>query len=155
DWGAAVGLLDPLLEISLTRPDRLVEPGSWVGHIPFAFWIVAAHRPRTLVELGTHSGNSYGAFCQAVAMLDLETACYAVDTWAGDPQAGFYGEEVYEELCQYHDARYAAFSRLVRSTFDEAVAHFPEDSVDLLHIDGYHVYDTVRHDFETWLPKMS
>jgi lipopolysaccharide biosynthesis protein len=149
------GALDPLLEISLTPPDRLVEPEAWVGHIPFAFWIVAAHRPRTLVELGTHSGNSYGAFCQAVALLRLETKCYAVDTWSGDPQAGYYGNEVFEELQLYHDARYASFSRLVRSTFDDAAAHFPDGEIDLLHIDGYHIYDAVRHDFETWRPKLS
>jgi hypothetical protein len=138
----------------LTRPDRLVE-SAWVGHIPFAFWIIAAHRPHLLVELGTHNGSSYCAFCQAVAQLGLDTACFAVDTWVGDPQAGFYGEEVYDELRRYHDARYGAFSRLVRSTFDEALEHFADGSIDLLHIDGYHVYDVVRHDFESWLPKLS
>ena len=39
----------------------------------------------------------------------------------GMQHAGFYGEEVYETLQRYHDKRYGAFSRLVRSTFDEAV----------------------------------
>ena len=148
------GLLDPLLRISLIHPDRLVE-SAWIGHVPFAFWLVAAHKPRKLVELGTHNGCSYGAFCQAVAHLELDTACYAVDTWEGDPQAGFYSGVVYEEFRRYHDGRYGSFSRLVRSTFDAAVEHFPDRSIDLLHIDGYHVYDAVKHDYETWLPKLS
>ena len=63
-----------------SRPTRLAWPPSWAGHIPFAFWFVDALRPRTLVELGTHSGLSYSAFVQAVQMLGIETACYAVDT---------------------------------------------------------------------------
>jgi hypothetical protein len=135
--------------------DRVVAPDAWVGHIPFAFWIVAALRPRVLVELGTHSGNSYLAFAQAVQRLGLGTACFAVDTWRGDAHAGYYGEDVFQELSRYHDARYGAFSRLVRSTFDEAVQHFPDAGVDLLHVDGCHSYEAVAHDFTTWRPKLS
>jgi Methyltransferase domain len=135
--------------------DHLAAPDAWVGHIPFAFWIVDALRPRLLVELGTHSGNSYFALAQAVHRLGLGTSCFAVDTWRGDDQAGYYGEEVFQELSRYHDAHYGAFSRLVRSTFDEALQHFPDASVDLLHLDGCHTYEAVAHDFAMWRPKLS
>jgi hypothetical protein len=149
--------LDELLlkPVVLTPPIRLVDPPSWVSHIPFAFWIVDALRPSTIVELGTQSGNSYGAFAQAVQALGLETACYAVDTWKGDEQAGFYGEDVFAEWSAFHQRHFSGFSRLMRMTFDEALQHFADGSIDLLHIDGCHTYDAVRHDFETWLPKMS
>ena len=148
--------LAPLLRpILFAEPDRLVAPGAWAGHLPFAFWLVDVLRPRVLVELGVHSGNSYCGFCQAVATLALPTACYGIDTWHGDPQAGFYGEEVFAELRRWHDRRYSSFSRLVRSTFAEALAHFPDGTIDLLHIDGYHTYEAVAEDFASWRPKLS
>lgn len=136
-------------------PDRLSEPNPWVGHIPFAFWLVDAHQPQTIVELGTHSGNSYLAFCQAVQTLQLETRCWAIDTWRGDEQAGFYGEEVFSELSGYHDTRYGGFSQLLRSRFEDAVKDFPDGSIDLLHIDGLHTYEAVKGDFEMWRGKLS
>ena len=143
--------LDPLF----WREGRVGVGSAWYGHVPFAHWIVGALRPHTLVELGTHNGVSYSAFCEAVVHNGLDTRCYAVDTWQGDEQAGHFGEEVYWDLRRFHDERYSAFSELLRCTFDEALPHISEGSVDLLHIDGLHTYEAVRHDFESWRPKLS
>jgi glycosyltransferase involved in cell wall biosynthesis/GT2 family glycosyltransferase len=138
----------------LWTPERLA-PSAWLEHVPFAFWLVDVLRPKTIVELGTHTGVSYSAFCQAVKTLGLSTRCYAVDTWKGDEHAGVYSEEIYNDLIEFHDRHYSAFSRLVRSTFDDALLHFEDGTIDLLHIDGFHTYEAVRHDFESWLPKLS
>lgn len=140
---------------ALIEPDRLVFPPPWIGHIPFAAWLVALLRPRLLVELGTHSGNSYCAFCQAMVENGIDGKAYAVDTWCGDEHSAEYGEEIFHDLSSYHDVRYGSFSTLLRTTFDEATAHVDAGSVDILHIDGLHTYDAVRHDFDTWLPKVS
>lgn len=139
----------------LYRPRKLTWPFGWCGHIPFVGWLVEEQRPRTIVELGTHSGNSYLAICQSVLENNVGAKCYAVDTWMGDEHAGNYGEDVYNELSAYNQEQYASFSNLMRMTFDEANAYFSDKSVDLLHIDGLHTYDAVKHDFESWLPKMS
>ncbi len=140
--------------IAFSKPRRVSQSG-WIEHIPFAFAIMDLHRPGIFVELGTHTGASYCAFCQAANELMLPVKCYAVDTWKGDEHAGFYTDEVFEELNAYHAANYSHFSSLMRMTFDEALGYFTDGTIDLLHLDGFHSYDAARHDFDTWLPKMS
>lgn len=135
-------------------PERLTQ-SAWTGHTPFMMWLVEALGPRCFVELGTHTGVSYCAACQTVKALDLATRCAAFDTWTGDAHAGFYGEDVFADLDAHHAPRYGGFSRLVRSTFDAAVTSFEDGSIDLLHIDGLHTYEAVKHDFDTWRPKLA
>jgi len=136
-------------------PPYFSNINSWHKHIPFGFLLIQILEPRILVELGTHKGDSYCAFCQAVKALKLKTECYAIDTWNGDPQTGSYGPEVLKDLRAYHDRLYGKFSTLMPTTFDKGLKQFKNKSVDLLHIDGLHSYDVVLHDFELWLPKMS
>jgi hypothetical protein len=142
-------MFDPLkYPIALRTPRRLNATSAWLEHIPFAMFLVDLLRPDVILELGTQKGDSYCAFCEAVDVLGLSTRCYAVDTWVGDPHSGTYGPEVLAELRAHHDPLYGGFSRLIQSTFDEALAYFADESIDLLHIDGYHTYEAVRHDFD-------
>ncbi|MCP3891323.1 MAG: hypothetical protein GY702_21030, partial [Desulfobulbaceae bacterium] len=140
---------------ALMYPNRVLEPLWWVGHIPFVMWLVEKIKPEILVELGVHKGNSYFAMCHSVKLNELSTSCYAVDTWKGDLHEGFYEEDVYCSVKEYNDINYSKFSELLRMTFDDAISVFSEGTIDLLHIDGFHTYDAVRHDFEEWLPKLS
>jgi poly(A) polymerase len=106
---------------------------AWSSHIPFAFWLVDALRPRTFVELGVHTGVSYCAFCQAIASAGLVAAAYGVDTWEGDAQAGRYdGPAVLAALRAHHDTRYLGFSHLLQMTFDAARERFAEDHLRML-----------------------
>ena len=146
----------------LSKPLRTVLPHSWLGHTPFAMFIVNLLKPDLFVELGTHTGVSYCAFCQAVKELGLGTRCFAIDTWEGDPHAGFYDNDVLERLRAHHDPLYGVdtehwydnFSILWKQEFDVVAPYFKDKCIDLLHIDGYHTYEAVKHDFETWLPKV-
>jgi GT2 family glycosyltransferase len=142
------------LDINIGQPAFFDPQSAWLRHGPFAMWLVGALQPRRIVELGTHNGYSYFAFCQAVQEHNLSTTCVAVDTWQGDEHAGFYDNEVYDAVVQ-HNAPYADFSTLLRKTFDAALDDVKDGSVDLLHVDGRHFYEDVKADFESWIPKLS
>jgi len=147
--------MDTLIDAASFSPESLQSPSAWMGHLPLAAWVIREVSPRIFVELGTHTANSYFSFCQSVIEAGLATKCYAVDTWHGDEHAGQYGEEVFTEVNTHNEERYARFSRLLRMTFDDAAGYFSDESIELLHIDGLHTYAAVRHDFETWLPKLA
>ncbi len=147
--------LNSLITAASFTPDLLQAPSAWLGHLPFAAWVIQEASPKIFVELGTHWGHSYFSFCQSVVEAGISVKCYAVDTWHGDEHAGQYNDEVFDKVNAHHQEHYAGFSRLLRMTFDEAVIYFANESIELLHIDGLHTYEAVRHDFETWLPKLA
>jgi hypothetical protein len=143
-----------LLDVAKYNPTWL-ELSAWTGHMPFAYWLISVIAPKNFVELGTHKANSYFAFCQAVLEKKLDTKCYAVDTWEGDSQAGIYANEIFRNVNAFNNSRYVGFSTLLKMRFDQALDNFQNSSVDMLHIDGFHTYEAVKHDFESWLPKLT
>ncbi len=140
-------------------PSRHFEPriygvGAWTSHLHFAYDLVAVMKPSTLVELGVDRGESYFAFCQSAAENTTGTRCIGVDSWQGDQHAGGYDETTFAQVSAHNRANYGAFSTLIRSSFDAALAMFEPESVDVLHLDGLHTELAVRRDIDSWLPKV-
>ena len=142
-------------DIIFERPERIRVPYSWVEHIPFAFKLIEVLSPNVIVELGTHSGNSFCSFNQAIKKLNLASKCFAIDTWEGDKHSGQYDSTVFNDLFEYCKVHYSQTAFLIKKSFDDAVEDFQNDSIDLLHIDGLHTYEAVCNDFYNWLPKLS
>jgi rubrerythrin len=132
-----------------------LEKSEWLEHIPFAFWLIEAHKPSTFVELGTQEGAAYFAMCQAIDRLRLETCCYAVSTWESNGPANKNTNSLYETFKAHNDAHYSSFSRLVKSTSQESLGHFADSSIDLIHFDGLEGYDEGSELIRSWLPKLS
>jgi hypothetical protein len=146
-------LLSKALETSLL-PIKFSTFSAWSRLIPVLFAIFAIARPRRYVELGVHNGMSFFAGCQVAGYLETDTECVAVDSWIGDPHASFHDSSVFEEFkknlaSDYPDAWF------IQGMFSHARDCFEPESIDLLHIDGYHTYEAVKEDFDTWLSKMS
>ncbi len=134
---------------------RIYGVGAWTEHLHFAYDLVAKERPALLVELGTDRGESYFAFCQSVAENQIGTRCFAVDTWKGDVQSGFYEEITFQQVEAHNREHYKDFSILLRRRFDNALKEFDDGKIDILHLDGLHSEEVVRHDLDRWLPKLS
>ena len=128
---------------------------TWVDHVSFGYDIVEAIRPQKVVELGAYNGMSYFAFCQSMIENNVNGLCYAIDTWGGDDHTGEYDDSILKDVRQHARENYRGISYLLKMLFNDAVAHFDDESIDLLHIDGLHTYDAVQEDFNTWYPKVT
>jgi len=127
----------------------------WAGHKHFIYDFIRNTKPNTIVELGTHKGTSFFSMCQAVKDAKLKTKLFAVDTWQGDEHAGYYGSEVYDFVNQTKNKYYSKQNiKLIKKTFDEAQKEFKLKNIDILHIDGLHTYQAVKHDFDNWIGKL-
>ena len=147
-------LHEPSFLFATDNPSFTALP--WGGHRRFAYDLVRNVKPSTIVELGCHVGNSLMTFCQGVLDSNAPCTIFGIDTWTGDEHAGYYGEEIWEALNQSIEKYYQSIDvRLVRSTFDDQLSNFEDNSIDVIHIDGLHTYEACKHDFESWLPKIA
>ena len=139
---------------SLGLMPRYEAPSSWWEHVPIAHVMVEILKPETVVELGSHYGVSFFSFCEAAEKYSPNTYVYAIDTWQGDKQAGYYGEKIYAKVKDHRDKYHSQRSSLLKSLFENAAAKFEDNSIDILHIDGLHTYEAVKEDYYTWKDKV-
>ncbi|MFS8086625.1 MAG: class I SAM-dependent methyltransferase, partial [Acidobacteriota bacterium] len=109
-------------------------------------------RPRVIVEVGGRDGVSYGAFCQAVMELQLESSCFSISYRQHEDEND---PLEFESLNGFHNELYGGYSRRIQSSRSEALALFEDHTIDLLHIAPGTLYPDAKRSFESWLPKLS
>lgn len=117
-------------------------PTSWTDHITFAQWIVRRKNPEVVVDLGVDYG--YSTFCFALPQIGK---IYGMDSFEGDPMAGHkntydYVKEKRKELGLKNVIFVKGFFGLIARKWNKPI--------DILHIDGYHTYQAVKNDYDTW-----
>lgn len=144
--------------LNALRMGLMVPPvdvfSAWTNLVPSLGMLFSVLKPRRYVELGVHNGMSFYSACEFSNSLGLGTECIAVDSWEGDPHAGFHDQSVFQDFQLILKEKYPS-QIFIKSYFDEAGKLFDNGSIDLIHIDGFHSYEAVKHDFETWLDKLS
>ncbi len=135
----------------------MLKYSPWAGHRRFAYDLTVHDEPEMIVELGSFYGCSSFAFMQAVKDHGLETQMYAIDLWeAGDRYTLHdYEQDIYGFFQKVMTEQFAGIrAKMLKMSFDQANTQFENGCIDILHIDGSHAYEDVKHDFELWLPKM-
>ena len=133
----------------------IAHPTAWSGHMEFGHQLVQEIKPKLIVELGTHYGHSFFSFCQGVKDAGLDTKLCAVDTWKGDKFTNAYDSDVKESVDRVIAKHFPDLNiKLYQKTFDAARSTFKNKSIDLLHLDGSHDYESVRNDVDNWFPKV-
>lgn len=120
---------------------------AWRGLEPFAHWLVQTLDPKLTVDLGVDR-----SFSTIELARHNKGVVVGIDWFQGDNQAGWKDTEK-EARRNVSESGFQNIS-IVKAKFEEAVIRFNDGAVDILHIDGGHDYESVKRDFETWLPKV-
>lgn len=145
---------NPKFECDEINGDLLIY-SPWSGHRNFIYDFIEYYKPQRVVELGSYYGCSAFAILQSIKDNGLNTEFNAIDTWEGDTFAIYGNENVYGMYKKVNDQFFKMQnSNMLQMTFDEALNEFQDYSIDILHIDGSHSYEDVKHDYLSWKNKV-
>ena len=123
---------------------------------------------KVCVEIGVFGGSSVYPMAAALSF-QKDGIIHAIDPWSteeclkgyapGNPNYEWWKkvdlEAIYQQfliLLQRH--KVSSFCNVMRITSEEALSHFANESIDILHVDGNHLEDIAVSDAVMWLPKV-
>ena len=123
---------------------------NWKGFSTFALWLCDYISPKVVVDLGV--GEGYSTSCFATSQ--NTDRVYGIDNFEGDSLSGFFTrDESYEKVSQTLQRLELHNAMILRGDFKKVYKRFNE-SIDILHIDGVHLYKDVKNDYKLWVNKL-
>ena len=111
---------------------------EWIAHAGFASWLVNHMKPKIVVDLGTNTG------CSAIAFAGPNIGTiHTVDK--------FDNKQVYMEALD--NVSYVKNVVVHKSKFSDLAENWKK-SIDILHIDGDHEFESTNEDCRLWIPKV-
>jgi predicted O-methyltransferase YrrM len=130
--------------------------------------LILKESPQCLVEIGVFGGRSLIAQALALQHNGKSGVIYGIDPWRVEPT--LEGENEANRQWWSKNVDLEAIHRqcmnavwqlnlgmnavIIRSTSQEAAGLFPDDSIDVLNIDGNHSELASTRDVKVWLPKV-
>lgn len=131
---------------------NLNEIQGWMAVGELEWLYQQAEKMVNIAEIGCWKGRSTHALLSG-----CKGTVYAVDTWKGSSnEIGSAHREATERdiyVDFMNNLKDFPNLRPMRMPSVEAAKHFPAKSIDMVFIDGCHLYDEVLADLHAWLPK--
>lgn len=123
---------------------------SWKGLREFATALVNLLKPEVIVDLGVDTGYSTFVFADALRFNHGNNKIvYGIDNFKGDVFTGF--RDTYDLISHNIKMNDLRNISIIRGEFSN-IAETWAQPIDILHIDGFHEYESVKADFDTWSP---
>ena len=119
---------------------------SWNGHKDFSQWIVKKLLPEVTVDLGVDYG--YSSLCFSFPNIGK---VYGIDLFEVNEEElkMLFHDLNHEKSIKYKQTLNLNNLMFIKSDFNKIVQSW-SSPIDILHIDGWHQYETVKNDFEKW-----
>lgn len=144
-----------MFEVDKYYPSYNWAESPWGENRKYVYNITAKIKPLAILELGVYLGCSFFTFCQSLKDNRLNAMLVGVDTWQGDEHSGFYGDSIYNTFLDILNHVYPQQAvTICKNTFDIVYQEYYSSEApgfDIIHIDGLHTYEAVKHDYEQWV----
>jgi hypothetical protein len=105
-----------------------------------------------MAEIGSYAGESTEMFTRSGK---FKRIC-AIDPWENWESPDHMGDNMAAVEADF-DKRKAVYPNIivkVKGRSPEAAGSFPDGSLNLVYVDGFHDYETVKQDILAWIPKL-
>jgi hypothetical protein len=121
---------------------------AWKGHRKFAEWLVNFLNPLTIVDLGVDYGYSTFVFQNSLREKKQGTV-YGIDLFFGDESTG--NRDTFKQVTSTIQEKSLDRIEIIRGDFN-CIAKLWTKPIQILHIDGSHLYENVKENFYAWSP---